>query len=106
MASLRKREKRYYIVFNHRDESGKLHQKVYSLYTTSKREAEKMKVEYAEQYRRGEIDPWGDWTPKKAIEKKRRGGKKKRNACFLPRAVSGGPLTYQERDARGIRGSA
>lgn len=78
MASLRKRGKYWYIVFSQRDENSKLRQKVYSLRTTSKRKAEKMKVEYGEQFRLGEIDPWGDWTPKKAAEQKRKEGKKTR----------------------------
>jgi integrase/recombinase XerD len=73
MASLRKRGSRYYIVFSRRDENGKLKQKVYSLRTSKKRKAEKLKVEYGEQYRLGEIDPWGEWTPKKAAEERRKG---------------------------------
>lgn len=73
MASLRKRGDRYYIVFSRRNGDGKLKQKVYSLRTSNKREAEKLKVKYGEQYRLGEIDPWGPWTPKKAAEERRTG---------------------------------
>jgi site-specific recombinase XerD len=72
MASLRKRGNRYYIVFSRRNHSGKLEQKVYSLRTSKKRDAEKLKIKFGEQFRLGEIDPWGDWTPKKAAEQKRR----------------------------------
>lgn len=72
MASLRKRGDIYYIVFAKR-ENGRLEQKAYSLGTRRKRKAEALKVEFGEQYRLGEIDPFGDWTPKKAAERKRAG---------------------------------
>lgn len=70
MASLLKRNGVYYIVFSRR-ENEKLLQKRYSLRTSKKKKADKLKVEYGEQFDLGEIDPWGDWSPKKAAEEKR-----------------------------------
>ncbi len=53
-------------------ENGKRKQKAFSLGTTIKREALKKKIEFEEQYARGEIDPFNGWTPKKEVEKKRK----------------------------------
>jgi len=63
MASLQKRNKTYYIVFNSRI-SGKDYQKKFSLGTTSKKTAEKKKIEYEQLISEGKIDPFGGWSPK------------------------------------------
>ncbi len=71
MASLKKRGDTYYISFFTK-ENGKRKQKAFSLGTTIKREALKKKIEFEEQYARGEIDPFNGWNPKKVVEQKRK----------------------------------
>jgi site-specific recombinase XerD len=70
MASLKKRNGTYYIRFSATID-GKRKQKALSLRTKNKREAQKMLIEYEEKFERGEIDPFGGWTPQKEAEKKR-----------------------------------
>ncbi|MEO1630044.1 MAG: hypothetical protein AAFU38_04660, partial [Bacteroidota bacterium] len=72
MASLRKRNGFYSVVFSRRLPSGKLEQKVFSLGTKKKSEADKLKVEYGERYRLGDMDPFAGWTPKAELEAKRK----------------------------------
>ncbi|MEM8556298.1 MAG: tyrosine-type recombinase/integrase [Bacteroidota bacterium] len=72
MASLRKRNGTYSVVFSRRREDGKLEQKVFSLGTKKKSKADKLKDEYGERYRLGEIDPFGGWHPKADLEAKRK----------------------------------
>lgn len=70
MASLKKRNGRYYIRF-FTVIDGKRSQKALSLGTTIKREAEKMLIDFEDKYQRGEIDPFNGWTPKMEAKKKR-----------------------------------
>jgi len=63
MASLYQRNGIYQIAFSKRV-NGKLYQKKFSLGTKNKRQAEKKKVEYIDLFEKGEIDPFGGWTPK------------------------------------------
>ncbi len=63
MASLQKRSKIYYIVFNKRI-NGKDFQKKFSLGTSKKKLAERKKIEYEQLFSEGKIDPFGDWTPR------------------------------------------
>ena len=63
MASLKKRGDTYYIVFTRRVD-GKLLQKAFSLSTNRKKTADQLKGRYADQYALGEIDPFGDWSPR------------------------------------------
>lgn len=71
MASLKKRNGTYYIRFSATID-GQRKQKALSLRTKNKREAQKMLIEYEEKFERGEIDPFGGWTPKKEAQRKRR----------------------------------
>jgi len=71
MASLKKRGEVYYIRFFAKI-NGKGKRKSFSLGTTLKREADKLRVKYEDLYQRGEIDPFNGWTPKKEAEKKRK----------------------------------
>ena len=71
MASLKKRGSVYYIRFA-RTENGKTKRKTFSLGTTIKREAEKLRLDFEDKFERGEIDPFNGWTPKMAAEKKRK----------------------------------
>jgi len=71
MASLKKRGDVYYIRFFAKI-NGERKRKSFSLGTTLKREADKMRVKYEDLYQRGEIDPFNGWTPKKEAEKKRK----------------------------------
>lgn len=70
MASLRKRNGTYYIVFSKRV-GGELKQAACSLRTEEKNEAEELCQEYGEKYEHGEIDPFGNWTYKKECKWKR-----------------------------------
>ena len=70
MASLRKRNGTYYIVFARRLD-GKLEQKAFSLGIKRKAAADRLKVQYQEQYALGEINPFNGWSPSKEIEKAR-----------------------------------
>lgn len=70
MASLRKRNGTYYIVFARRLD-GKLEQKAFSLGIKRKAAADRLKVQYQEQYALGEINPFNGWSPSKEIEKLR-----------------------------------
>lgn len=70
MASLKKRGDVYYIRFA-LTKNGKTKRKVFSLKTTYKREAEKLRIQYEDKFERGEIDPFNGWTPAKEAEKKR-----------------------------------
>ncbi|HEX6982425.1 MAG TPA: tyrosine-type recombinase/integrase [Balneolaceae bacterium] len=70
MASLKKRSGSYYIRF-FKKVDGKRKQKALSLGTKIKREAQKLLIEYEDQFERGEIDPFNGWTPKKEAKKKR-----------------------------------
>jgi len=70
MASLKKRGDIYYIRF-FRKINGKRERKAFSLGTTLKREAEKLRIEFEDKHIRGEIDPFNGWTPQKEAEKKR-----------------------------------
>ncbi len=70
MASLRKRNSTYYIVFAQRFD-GKLEQKAFSLGIKRKATAERLKVQYQEQYALGEINPFNGWSPSQEIEKAR-----------------------------------
>lgn len=70
MASLRKRGEIYYIRFS-KTRRGQQNQVSFSLGTTSKDEAIALKLEYENKYRRGRIDPFNGWSPKKEIELKR-----------------------------------
>ena len=70
MASLRKRQGKYYIRF-FKSIDGKKKQKAFSLNTNYKREAEKLLFEYQDLFERGEIDPFDGWTPKIEANKKR-----------------------------------
>lgn len=63
MASLYQRNGFYQIAFSKRV-NGKLYQKKFSLGTKNKRQAEKKKTEYLDLYEKGEIDPFGGWTPR------------------------------------------
>ena len=63
MASLYKRNNIYQIAFSKRVD-GKLYQKKFSLGTKNKRQAEKKTAEYLDLFEKGEIDPFGGWTPK------------------------------------------
>ena len=70
MATLKKRNHKYYIRF-FRTVDGIKEEKQFSLGTTNKREAEKQLINFEELYERGEIDPFNGWTPKDEAEKKR-----------------------------------
>ncbi|MCC5905745.1 MAG: tyrosine-type recombinase/integrase [Balneolaceae bacterium] len=70
MAGLRKRSGTYYIRFI-RTINGERQEATFSLGTTLKKEAEKMKFQFEDKYNRGEIDPFNGWTPAKEAEKKR-----------------------------------
>ena len=70
MASLRKRNGTYYIVFARRF-NGKLMQKAFSLGIKRKAAAERLKVQFQEQYALGEINPFNGWSPSKEIDKAR-----------------------------------
>ena len=63
MASLQKRSKIYYIVFNKRI-NGKDFQKKFSLGTSKKKLAERKRLEYEQLFSEGTIDPFGGWSPK------------------------------------------
>jgi len=63
MASLYSRNGIYQIAFSKRV-NGELYQKKFSLSTKNKRQAEKKMVEYLNLFEKGEIDPFGGWTPK------------------------------------------
>ena len=63
MASLYSRNGIYQIAFSKRI-NGKLYQKKFSLGIKNKRQAEKKVVEYLNLFEKGEIDPFGGWTPK------------------------------------------
>jgi len=63
MASLQKRSKIYYIVFNKRI-SGKDFQKKFSLGTSKKKLADRKRIEYEQLFSEGKIDPFGGWSPK------------------------------------------
>jgi hypothetical protein len=71
MASLLKRNQVYYLVFARRFE-GRVEQRVFSPNTPRKAQAERLKVRYEEQYAAGQIDPFGGWTPRQAVEQTRR----------------------------------
>lgn len=70
MASLKKRKGTYYIRFFSKI-NGDRKQKAFSLGTKIKREAEKMLIDYEDQFQRGEIDPFNGWTPKLEAQRKR-----------------------------------
>lgn len=70
MASLKQRGDVYYIRFFAKI-NGERKRKSFSLGTTRKREAQKLLFEYEEKFRRGEIDPFNGWTPKKEAANKR-----------------------------------
>jgi len=70
MASLKKRGDIYYIRFA-LTKDGKTKRKAFSLKTTYKREAEKLRIEFEDKFERGEIDPFNGWTPAREAEKKR-----------------------------------
>ena len=70
MASLKKRGDIYYIRFA-LTRNGKTKRKAFSLGTTYKREAEKLRIKFEDKFERGEIDPFNGWTPAKEAEKKR-----------------------------------
>ena len=70
MASLKKRGDIYYIRFA-LTKDGKTKRKAFSLKTTYKREAEKLRIEFEDKFDRGEIDPFNGWTPAREAEKKR-----------------------------------
>ena len=72
MASLRKRGRTYYVVFSRRTPAGALQQKAFTLGTTRKNTAEALKHDYQERYARGEIDPFGAWSPRQEAEARRR----------------------------------
>jgi len=71
MASRIERNGNWSIVFS-RMKDGKQQKKTYALGTDSAKRAEAMKVQYGVQYERGEIDPFGSWTPQIARKQERR----------------------------------
>ncbi len=71
MASLQVRNKTYYIVFSKRY-GDDFTQKKFSLRTKIKRKATKLRIEFEELYEKGQIDPFGSWSPKKHFEKNTR----------------------------------
>lgn len=68
MASLKKRNGTYYIKFV-RTWDGNRKEKTYSLNTTIKNEALKLKLDYEDRFNRGEINPFGNWSPE--VDKKK-----------------------------------
>lgn len=62
MASLKRRTSGYILQFSKR-EGDKIIQRSFSLGTTDRRKADRLKVTYEDRYESGEIDPFDGWTP-------------------------------------------
>jgi integrase/recombinase XerD len=62
MASLKQRHKNFIIQFSKR-EGDKIIQRSFSLGTTDKRKAERLKLQYEDKFDSGEINPFNGWSP-------------------------------------------